>query len=49
MMDVSWTSFGNPFTIYTNQTLMLYDLNLYSDACQLFLNKTEKIALKRFF
>ena len=28
--------------IYVNQIIMLYTLNLYSDICQLFLNKTEK-------
>ena len=30
------------FTIYVNQTIMFYALNLYSDTCQLFLNKTGK-------
>jgi len=32
----------NHFTTYVNQTIMLYALKLYSDACQLFLNKTEQ-------
>ena len=41
-MDVSQTYGGNHFTVYVNQTIMLYTLNLYSDACQLFLNKTGK-------
>ena len=26
--------------MYVNQTIMLYALNVYSDICQLFLNKT---------
>ena len=39
-MDVSWTYYGNHFTIYVNQTIMLYAFNLYSDVCQLFFNKT---------
>ena len=39
MMDASWTFCGNHFTVYVNQTIMLYALNLYSDVCQLFLNK----------
>ena len=29
------------FKIYVNQTIILYNLNLHSDICQLFLNKTE--------
>ena len=33
---------GYHFTIYVNQIIMLYALNLYSDVCQLFLNKTGK-------
>ena len=28
--------------MYVNQTVMLYALNLYSEVCQLFLNKTGK-------
>ena len=39
-MDVSGTYFNNHFTIYVNQTTMLYTFNLYSNVCQLFLNKT---------
>ena len=34
--------------MYVNQTVTLYNLNLYSDVCQLFLNKTgkkEKVAI----
>ena len=42
-MDVSWTYCGNHFTIYVNQIIMLYVYNLYSDVCQLFLNKAGKI------
>ena len=30
------------FMIYVNQTIIFYVLNLYSDTCQLFLNKTGK-------
>ena len=33
---------NNHFIIYVNQTVMLYILNLYSDICQLFLNKIGK-------
>ena len=33
------THCGSHFTIYIIQTVMLYALNLYSDVCQLFLNK----------
>lgn len=40
MMDVSWTYCGNPFTINVTQTIMLFALNLHSEDCQLFLNKT---------
>ena len=39
-MDLSRTYLDNHFTIYVNQTTMLYTFNLYSYACQLFLNKT---------
>lgn len=35
------------FTIQVNQTIMLHALNLYSDACQLFLNKTSGKNAKR--
>ena len=42
MMDASWTYCDNHFTIYVNQTIMLYDLDLYSEICQLFLSKTGK-------
>ena len=41
-MGISWVYFNN-FTIYISQIIMMYALNLYSDACQLFLNKMEKI------
>ena len=39
-MNVSWTYCDNHFTIYMNQTFMLYALNIDNDVCQLFLNKT---------
>lgn len=41
MMDINQT-YCNHFTNYINKTIMLYALNLYSDACQFFLNKTGK-------
>ena len=41
-MDVSWTYWGNHFTIYVNQVVTLCALNLQSDVGQLFLNKTGK-------
>ena len=34
------TYYGHHFMIYVKQTIMLYPLNLYSGACQLFHNKT---------
>ena len=40
MMDVQWTHCDNHFMMYTNQIIMLYTLNLYSDVCQLYLTKT---------
>ena len=49
-MDVGQTCCGDHFTIHVNQTIMLYILNLYSDVCQLYLNKTEKtnkVSLRR--
>ena len=39
-MDASLTYFGNYFTIYINQTIMMKALKLYSEVCQLSLNKT---------
>ena len=39
MMGVSQTYCGYYFTIYLNETFMLYILNLYTDMCQLFPNK----------
>lgn len=39
MMDFS-EPIVNHFVIFVNQAIMLYALNLYSDVCQLFLNKT---------
>ena len=38
--DISTTYCGNHFAINENQTILLYALNLYSDACHLFLNIT---------
>ena len=37
-MNVAWTYYGNYFTIYVNQIIMLYTLNLCNDVCQLFFN-----------
>ena len=34
ILNVSWTYCGNHFTIYVNQTSMLYALGLYGDTCQ---------------
>lgn len=39
MMDVNETCCGNHSAIYINQNIMLYTLNLYSNICQLLLNK----------
>ena len=41
-MGVTRTYSGDHFTIYVNQPIMLYFLNLYGAACQLFLNKTAR-------
>ena len=38
-MDVSWTYCDNYFTIYVNQTAMLYALNLYSNYFNYFSKK----------
>ena len=38
----------NHFTIYVNQTIMPYTLNLYSDIHQLFLSKTGKKFIWKF-
>lgn len=38
-MAVSWTYCGNHFTVYLNQTILLYTLSFHSDVCQLFLKK----------
>lgn len=45
---INWTYCGNYFTVYVNQTIMLYTLNLYSDECQLFLNKTVNKVRKHY-
>lgn len=34
--------------IYVNQTIMLYTLNLYSDVCQLCLNKTGRKKKRKY-
>ena len=48
--DVSWTYCDNHFTIYVNQTIVLYTLKLYSDLSWLFLSKTGKTYTpKKFF
>ena len=39
-MIISRTYCGNTIPTHVNQTIMLYTLNLYSDVCQLHLNKT---------
>lgn len=39
-MDVSLTYCGDHLTIFVNQTIMLYTLNLHSVECQVFLKKT---------
>lgn len=40
MLAVPNVVLGDHLTIYVNQTIMLYAFNLYTDACQLFLNNT---------
>lgn len=40
--DVSWIYSGDDFTIYVNQVIMLYTLNLYSGVGQLYIYKTGK-------
>lgn len=42
MVAVNYTFYGNHSTLYINQIFMLYTLNLHSDVCLLFLNKTGK-------
>lgn len=39
LSDVRWTHCGNHFTIYVNQTMVLFALHLYSGLCQLLLSK----------
>jgi len=46
-VGVSLTYCGNHFTIYINQTIMLYTLNLHHDVRKLFLNKTGKSCEKQ--
>ena len=38
-MDVHWNYCGNHLTMYVSQIILLYTLNLYSAACQLYSNK----------
>ena len=47
--DDSWAYCGNHFTIYVNQTITLYALNLPNDVHRLFLNKTGGNKRKRWF
>ena len=42
MKGVNKTYHGNQFMIYVSHTIMVYILNLSTDVCQLFLNKTWK-------
>ena len=43
IMDVNSICCRYHSIIYVSQVIMLYTLKLYSVACQLFLNKTERI------
>lgn len=49
MIDVKSAYCGNHLTIYINQTIMLYTLNLYNNVYQLFLNRIggKKATLKK--
>ena len=40
MIDINYIYCGNHFMLYKSQIIMLYTLNLYSAACQLYLNET---------
>lgn len=42
-MDFKYTYCVCHFTTYVNQSIIFYTLRLYSDGCQLFLNKAGKI------
>ena len=42
MKGVNKIYHGNRFMIYISHTIMVYNLNLSTDVCQLFLNKTGK-------
>ena len=42
------TSCGYHFTVYVSQTVTLYPLNVYRDACHFFPDKTGKILNKRY-
>ena len=42
MMEVNSTYWGHHFAIYVCQINMLHILNVYSDVCQLYLNRIEK-------
>lgn len=49
MMDCNYTYRGNHFTIYANQIIILYILNLYSAVCPLYLNKIGEKELNTVF
>ena len=50
MKGVNKTYHGNQFMIYVSHTIMVYILNLSTDVCQLFLNKTwKKKSLDQFW
>lgn len=43
MMYINQTYCDNHFTIYVSEIIIHYTLNLYKAACQIYLNKLEKI------
>lgn len=42
MMNINQIYYNNHFMIYTIQIIMLYALNVFSDVCQIPLNKMRK-------
>ena len=46
-MDVCSSYFDNHLRIYVNETIMLFTLNLHSDICQVYLNKTERMKIAK--
>lgn len=42
MTDVNYSYYGNNFTTYVSQIIMLYTLNVYSAMRQAYLSKTGK-------